>query len=239
MLRHLLESQPRRARTRSAAFVSLLIHASIVGTAVAATRTVVAPDVPIETLPVITYVTPVNAPETPAPRRARPEPTPVEPTPAPPSPMPPIIAPTEIPTGVSEPDPSATATTEVTFLPTSPGGNSGGEPGAGESTSSGTGEAMWADEVEKAARPLGRQREPRYPDMLRTQRVEGQVVVAYVVDSLGRVEPNSIRMVESAHPLFEPAVRQAVLASRFRPAEWRGRAVRQLVQQAFVFTLAR
>ena len=39
--------------------------------------------------------------------------------------------------------------------------------------------------------------------------------------------------------LFEPAVRQAVLATRFRLAEWRGRKVRQLVQQSFVFTLMR
>jgi TonB family protein len=64
-------------------------------------------------------------------------------------------------------------------------------------------------------------------------------VVAYVVDSLGRVEPASLRMVESTHPLFEAAVRQAVLASRFRPAEWRGMKVRQLVQQSFVFSLRR
>lgn len=239
MLRHLLESQPRRTRTRSAAFVSLLIHASIVGTAIAATRSVVQPNEPEPPLPPVIFVTPVRSPEPVAARQAAPEPAQAEPTPVP-SPTPPLVAPTEMPTTIPTPDPNPAPWTEPTFVPTAPGGTPGGEPGAGDpnATSSGS-EPLWADEVEKAARVLGRQREPRYPDMLRTQHIEGRVVVAYVVDSLGRVEPNSIRMVESAHPLFEPAVRQTVLASRFRPAERRGRTVRQLVQQAFVFTLVK
>lgn len=239
MLRHLLESQPRRTRTRSAAIVSLLIHASIVGTAVAATRTIARPDVPEDPRREIIFVTPTPTAEPTAQRPADPEPSPAEPTPVP-SPVPPIVPPATIPSTISEPDPNAAPTMEPTFLPTTPGGTPGGEPGAGDpnGTNSG-GEPRWADEVEKAARPLGRQREPRYPEMLRSQRIEGRVIVAYVVDSLGRVEPNSIKVIESAHPLFEPAVRQAVLASRFRPAEWRGHTVRQLVQQAFVFTLAR
>ena len=87
--------------------------------------------------------------------------------------------------------------------------------------------------------PIGRQREPRYPELLRSQRIEGRVVITFVVDETGRVEPSSVRIIESAHVLFEPAVKQAVLATRFKPAQWRGRAVRQLVQQAFVFELRR
>ncbi len=236
MLRHLLESQPRRTRTRSAAVVSLLIHASIVGSAVAATRTIVVPPPAEDPRQPIIYVTP-RTPEPAPPRPADPRPARTDPAPAP-SPTPPVIAPTDVPSAIPAPDPDPAPWTEPTFLPTNPGGSSGGEPGAGDPNATGPGsEPRWADEVEKAARPLGRQREPRYPDVLRAQRVEGRVVVAYVVDSLGRVEPNSIKVVESAHALFEPAVRQAVLATRFKPAEWRGHTVRQLVQQAFVFTL--
>lgn len=235
MLRQLLESRPQRARTRSAAIISLFVHAAIVGTAVAGTRLVAGPDVPTDVVKDIIYVTPVR-PRTPEPPRRSRTPEPPKPD-ATPVPGPVITAPVVVPTGITPQDPSTIPAGEPTFFPPSTGGEPGGEPGVGEGAP--TGEPLWADEVEKAVRPIGRQREPRYPDMLRSQRVEGRVVVAYVVDSLGRVEPGSIKVIESAHPLFEPAVRQAVLGSRFRPAEWRGQTVRQLVQQAFVFTLAK
>ena len=44
-------------------------------------------------------------------------------------------------------------------------------------------------------------------------------------------------MLDSAHPLFERAVRDALGAMRFVPAQAGGRRVRQLVEQSFLFTL--
>ncbi|NJN05990.1 MAG: hypothetical protein HC814_05950 [Rhodobacteraceae bacterium] len=60
-----------------------------------------------------------------------------------------------------------------------------------------------------------------------------------MVDTLGRVEPGSFRVLDSAHPLFERAVRDALGAMRFVPAEAGGRRVRQVVEQSFLFTLRR
>lgn len=240
MFKHLLESKPVRARSRSAAIISLVVHVALAGTAVAATKIVVDPSGPADVPPDLVFIQPIE-PAAPAPRPqpAEPEPAPPEsPEPATPAPpVPTVEVPTEVPEGIPSVEPSTAPTAE----PVIGGPPSTGTPGTGEGTSTtgGGGEPLWADEVEKAAAPLGRQREPRYPDILRSQRIEGRVVVAFVVDERGRVEPNSIRVIESAHALFEPAVKAAVLGTRFRPAEWRGRAVRQLVQQAFVFTLTR
>jgi Gram-negative bacterial tonB protein. len=43
----------------------------------------------------------------------------------------------------------------------------------------------------------------------------------------------------SPHKLFSDAVRVALMSSRYRPAEVGGKAVRQLVEQAFKFSLAK
>lgn len=240
MFKHLLESKPVRARSRSAAIISLVVHVTLAGSAVAATKVIVDPIEPADEPPPMVYF-PVAEPDPAEPRPQVDDPKPAPPAePAPPAPtpqVPTVEAPTVVPTGIPSVDPSAAPTVE----PVIGGTPSTGTPGADEGTrtSSGSGEPLWADEVEKAAAPLGRQREPRYPDILRSQRIEGRVVIAFVVDERGRVEPNSLRVIESAHALFEPAVKAAVLGTRFRPAEWRGRPVRQLVQQAFVFRITR
>jgi protein TonB len=76
---------------------------------------------------------------------------------------------------------------------------------------------------------------PRYPKGLETAGVSGRVVLEFVVDTTGRVEPGSLRIVSSATPGFEEAARDAMLATRFRPARARGVRVRQLARQAISF----
>ena len=80
---------------------------------------------------------------------------------------------------------------------------------------------------------------PRYPAMLRSAGVEGLVHAQFVVDTAGRVERESIRFTRTGHELFAQAVTEALLRSRYAPAEARGRKVRQLVQQSFAFALQR
>jgi protein TonB len=80
---------------------------------------------------------------------------------------------------------------------------------------------------------------PSYPELLRAAGLEGQVVVQFVVDTTGRAEGGSVRILSTSHELFAQSIRAAVPKMRFRPAEIGGRRVRQLVQQAFGFSLAR
>jgi TonB family protein len=58
----------------------------------------------------------------------------------------------------------------------------------------------------------------RYPDELRAQRVEGDVVVQFRVNEQGRVEASSMQVIQSPHPLFSDAVRSVLPRFRFEPA---------------------
>lgn len=78
-----------------------------------------------------------------------------------------------------------------------------------------------------------------YPAILQQAGVEGRVLVEFVIDTLGRAERASIRIVSSTHQLFEPPARATVLTCRFRPGRISGRAVRVRVQQPINFTITR
>ena len=82
------------------------------------------------------------------------------------------------------------------------------------------------------------QPDPRYPAALAQGGITGRVELTYVVDTLGRAEPGSLRTLTSTHPAFEAAARWSVLASRFRPARLRGSVVRQLVRQTLTFRMS-
>ena len=78
---------------------------------------------------------------------------------------------------------------------------------------------------------------PRYPDQLRAARITGRVVVRFVVDTLGRIEPASVRISESSHDLFTHSVQAVLPTLRFAPAAAGGRKVRMLVDLPFEFRL--
>jgi protein TonB len=96
-----------------------------------------------------------------------------------------------------------------------------------------------ANVVEVAARLRPGSPVPRYPDELRDARLEGRVLARFVVDTAGRVEPASVRIVSSTHPLFASAVRAILPTLRFTPARARGTKVRQLVELPFEFEVGR
>jgi len=80
---------------------------------------------------------------------------------------------------------------------------------------------------------------PRYPKHLETLGLEGRVVVEFVIDTAGQVEPASLQVLESTHPAFDQAARTAMLESVFKPARLSGHAVRQLTRQAVRFVSMR
>jgi protein TonB len=69
--------------------------------------------------------------------------------------------------------------------------------------------------------------------------VEGEVLAQFVVDTTGRPEMNSYKVLKTTHELFGNAVKQALPGMRFIPAEVGGRKVRQLVQQPFSFAISK
>jgi len=111
--------------------------------------------------------------------------------------------------------------------------------------------AMWAlthpgkngaygqDVVERVAWPHQDNPRPRYPADLQRAGIEGTLMVQFVVDSTGRVDEKTLTFPADAQPGFLRAVRDALVRSRYFPAELAGMRVRQLVQQQFSFVLAR
>lgn len=79
---------------------------------------------------------------------------------------------------------------------------------------------------------------PAYPDEQRAAGVSGEVLMQFVVDTLGQVEPGSLRVLKSDHENFTAAVRRALETAMFQPATKQGHKVRQLAQEPFVFRVS-
>ena len=99
--------------------------------------------------------------------------------------------------------------------------------------------AYTEDVVEKTVWPMADNPHPRYPSELQRAGVEGSFVVQFVVDSTGRVDAKTLAFPQNTQPGFLRAIKDALLRSRFLPAELAGIHVRQLVQQQFSFVLVR
>jgi protein TonB len=94
-------------------------------------------------------------------------------------------------------------------------------------------------QVEKQVTPYPNQQAPRYPDMLRSANVEGEVLAQFVVDTTGRADMSTFKILKSTHDLFTNAVKAALPNMKFYPAEVGGKHVKQLVQMPFQFNLTK
>lgn len=79
---------------------------------------------------------------------------------------------------------------------------------------------------------------PRYPDLLRQAGIGGAVRVAFTVDTAGRVEPATVRIVRTPNAGFDLAVKRAVMSWHFAPASRCGRTVRVRLTHEFAFRLS-
>src|SRR5260370_41382062 len=70
---------------------------------------------------------------------------------------------------------------------------------------------------------------PAYPASVKTARVDVRVVVSAVIDTLGRAEPGSLRIVSSPGADFDEPARAYVLAARVWPGGIRRRKVRVIM----------
>ena len=80
---------------------------------------------------------------------------------------------------------------------------------------------------------------PVYPPLLQQAGIEGTVTVQAIIDTMGRVEPGSIKITQTANPGFNESAKATVLKSLFRPARVYGKAVRVLIQIPIAYTIKR
>jgi TonB family protein len=77
----------------------------------------------------------------------------------------------------------------------------------------------------------------QYPDLLRQAGVTGRVLVQAIIDTTGRAEPASVKVVQSPNTGFDQPAINYVLGAQFRPARIHGRAVRVLVNLPIDFSI--
>jgi TonB family protein len=99
------------------------------------------------------------------------------------------------------------------------------------------GRAYFEFEVEHTAHSRASNAPLKYPESLRQQNVEGEVLAQFVVETSGHVREGSLKNLRSTHELFALSVELFLRTAEFTPATIRGFPVAQLVQQPFTFTL--
>jgi protein TonB len=235
MFENLIETKPKKPKTLKQFVLSIVVHAVAIGGAVYGTlEAKEAIEKPKQEK--VEFVQMKK--EEPPPPETKPEPPPeVVAAPPPPKGFQVLTAPIKIPDVLPEIDLTKKVTDEADF--TGKGVAGGIAKGVVGGTAPVADQTYFEFQVEKQVAPAPGNRPPSYPDMLRSANVEGEVLVQFVVDTTGRVERGSVKILKSSHDLFTRSVEQALSSMRFYAAEIGGRKVKQLVQQPFNFALTR
>ncbi len=79
-----------------------------------------------------------------------------------------------------------------------------------------------------------------YPAVMKSAGIPGKVSMQFVVNTDGRVDPTSIKVMTSSHKAFEDPAKSVITSTSctFKAGSSRGQPVRVLVQQAVSFKLA-
>ena len=232
MFENLIESKTKSQKTFGQTLLSFAIHGLIIFGAVKATQGVAET---IKEKPVDTTMVFLKPPEPPPPPPPPPENVVVAQNP-PPKGFQTVVAPTDIPKDIPPIDLKEKAFDPKDFT------GKGVEGGIASGIAGGTGpvdvkaevftEAQLDDPVQAITQPT-----PRYPPVLQSAGIAGRVELQYIVDTTGHAEPSSFKILKSTHQAFEEPAREAIMKSVFKPAKFRGRPVRQLVQQAMSFKI--
>jgi protein TonB len=239
MLDNLLESKPKKERRSGGTIASIALHSLLIVGAVYATANATIQNEKPRQEKIDFVETPKE--EAPPPKDEPPPPPPPDIVAAPPPPkgFQVLTAPVEIPDVIPEIDLSKKVTDEADFSGKGvAGGVSKGVEG-GKAPLIQTDQPYFEFQVEKPVVQAPGSPTPRYPDMLRQAGVEGEVLAQFVVDTTGRAEAGSLKILKSSHDLFAQAVKNALPQMRFIPAEVGGRRVKQLVQQPFSFGITK
>ena len=236
MFNTLIESKPNRPKSLGQSIVSIVLHVALIAGIVAVTASAGQKEddsVKAEDLKFVEA--PKNEPPPPEAEKPPPPPEMVA-APPPPKGFQVLTAPIDIPDKIPEVDLSKAVTDEADFSGTgAAGGTSKGVVGGVPQPVSD--QPYFEFQVEKQALAREGNIPPRYPEILRSANVSGEVLAQFVVDTSGRAEMKTFKSLKSDHDLFTSAVRTALPQMRFYPAEVGGRKVKQLVQQAFKFAV--
>ena len=238
MFNNLLESKPKKEKRGGGTMASIVLHSILVGLAVYATANAAIQNEKPRQEKIDFVETPKDEPPPPKEEPPPPPPPDVVVAPPPPKGFQVLTAPVEIPDVIPDIDLSKKVTDEADFSGKGvAGGVAKGVEGGKAVVQSD--QPYFEFQVEKPVVPAPGSVSPRYPDMLRQAGVEGEVLAQFVVDTTGKAEPGSLKILKSSHDMFVQSVKNALPQMKFIPAEVGGKKVKQLVQQPFTFSISK
>ncbi len=234
MFDQLIETKAAKQKRSGGTIISIVLHTVLIAAAVVLTKkTADALEKPKEEKVVLQE----NKKKEPEPEKPKEQPKQQQVAQvAPPKGFQVLTPPITIPDVIPDVDLSRKATDEADFS------GKGVQGGVAKGVEGGTGPVIsdqpyFDFQVEKAAAAIPGSGSPAYPEMLKSSGVEGEALVQFIVDTTGRAELGSFKVLKASHDAFGQAVKAALPRMRFLPAEIGGRKVRMLVQQPFAFAL--
>ena len=233
MFNNLVESKPKKTRKMGGTIFSFVAHYGLIlfviyTSAQAATQ---------DDGPKQEKVAFVEVKKEEAPKPKEPPPPELVAAPPPPKGFQVLTAPVEIPNVLPDIDLTRRVTNEADF--TGKGAAGGFSTGVETKAVASDNNTYFEFQVEKPVMQAPNSPTPQYPDILRQAGVEGEALVSFVVDTTGRADPTSFKVIRTTHELFATAVKNALPRMRFIPAEVGDKQVRQLVQQPFSFAITK
>ena len=231
MFENLIESNHRRRTSIGQQVVSLVVHVGIIFGAVKATQGAAEA---IKEIKVDTTMVFLKPPETPPP---------------PPPPQDVVVSANPPPQGFQVISPPENIPTEIPpvnlnehFDPKDFTGK-GVEGGIASGVVGGTGPviegqvflAAEVDETPQVENAVACQ--PKFPAVMQSAGIPGKVIMQFVVNTDGKIDPSTLKIVSSTHKAFEDPAKDALGRCTFKPGKSRGQPVRVLVQQAMSFKL--
>ena len=102
-----------------------------------------------------------------------------------------------------------------------------------------TNQTYFEFQVEKPAEMIQDGTKPKYPSVLETSGIAGEVQAQFVVKSDGRADMDTFKVLKASNDLFTQSIKNYLPRARFSPAMIGGKPVNQLVQQSFQFAVPR
>jgi protein TonB len=233
MFNQLLESRAKKQKMAGGTTFSIVLHTVLIGAAVYATARAGVKDEKAKSEK-IQFVEmkkePPKVPDKPPPPKE------VVVKPPPPKGFQVLRAPVRIDIKIPEIDLSKAITNENDFSGKGVKGGTGSGVVGGIAN---TNQTYFEFQVEKPAESLPDNPKPKYPSVLESSGIAGEVQAQFVVRSDGKADMDSFKVLKSTNELFTQAVKNVLPRMRFSPAQIGGKPVNQLVQQAFQFAVPR
>jgi len=234
MFENLLESKRKKERSAAGAMASVIFHGAAIAMAIVATANAGMEVIEELRQEKVDFVEVKK--EEPPPEVKPPPPDKVFQTP-PPKGFQVLTAPISIPDVLPQIDLSKKMTDAADFTGRGvAGGTSTGVVG-GVPQPVNTEQTFYEFQVEKPAAAAPNNPAPVYPEFLKNGGVEGTVLAQFVIDTMGRADMSTFKILQATHDQFSAAVRAVLPRYRFIPAEVGGRKVKQVVQLPFSFSI--